>query len=702
MGDLQARSHNLEARREENLVYEVMPTPPKLTDYLMVLWRRKGMIVGTVLLGMLAALAYLWLAEPVYRATAILELHPNEPQILSEVEQVGAGPGREETFLNTQYALLQSRAVAERVVDRLSEKEQGRLLDDRSAAEASRPRLVRAIRQRVSVYAPKDSRLVEVSFDSTEAELAAAVANAVAASYVALQSERRLATTKKARDWLGSQLEKLKRDLQASETKLAAFKKKHGLLDSDSLAALRGQELSGLKETLLEARSERIHREVTHEQVQAARRSGDLLTLAPLLDSPSVQELQMERNRLETRLEQLRTHYGPNAPKVISTRAELTEVRQRLDSEIRAEIAAIEKTYQQAATRESRLEQRRREVSNDAREQSDLEFELAALERDVETNRQLYEALRERIKETDLSSTLETTVADVVDQAAAPQAPYAPQPRRAFGAAGLLSLALGLVLAFLREGANRTFQTTRQLEQELRLPALGAIPDLHGRARLPNLLRAPARPQEIMTEALGEIRTRLEVGGIDGQRPQVIMVTSALQGEGKSTLATHLAAVYGDLGRTLLVDADLRRPGLGPLSGPLGLTDLASGDSELKACIRRDPRYRNLFVLGRGTGQVKPLEFLASEALARTFEMLRRQFQTIIVDTAPVLPVSDALILGQHSDGAILAVRAGKTGTEAIDDSIHRLRSSGIGILGVTLAQVDVRHMGTYKGYAYG
>lgn len=702
MGDLQPRSLNLEARRRENLVYEVMPTPPKLTDYLMVLWRRKAMIVGTVLLGMLAALAYLWLAEPVYRATAILELHPNEPQILSEVEQVGAGPGREETFLNTQYALLQSRAVAEHVVDRLSEKEQSRLLDDRSAAEASRPRLVRAIRQGISVYAPKDSRLVEVSFDSTEAELAAAVANAVVASYVALQSERRLATTKKAGDWLGGQLEKLKRDLQASEAKLATFKKKHGLLDSDSLAALRGQELSGLKETLLEARSERIRREVTHEQVQAARRSGDLLSLAPLLDSSSVQELQMERNRLESRLEQLRTHYGPNAPKVISTRAELTQVRQRLHSEIEAEIAAIEKTYQQATTRESRLEQRRQEVSNDAREQSDLEFELAALEREAETNRQLYEAFRERIKETDLSSTLETTVADVVDQAAAPQAPYAPQPRRAFGAAGLLSLALGFVLAFLREGANRTFQTTRQLEQELRLPALGAIPDLHGRARLPNLLRAPARPQEIMTEALGEIRTRLEVGGgIDGQRPQVIMVTSALQGEGKSTLATHLAAVYGDLGPTLLVDADLRRPGLGPLSGPLGLTDLVGG-TELKACIRRDPRYRNLFVLGRGAGQVKPLEFLASEALARTFEMLRRQFQTIIVDTAPVLPVSDALILGQHSDGAILAVRAGKTCAEAIDDSIHRLRSSGIGILGVTLAQVDVRHMGTYRGYAYG
>lgn len=696
---------------------------PRLLDYLRVLRRHWLLIAATVALAMGGALAYLWLAPPLYQGTVRLHVQANPPTYVPALEDIESARNVD-TFFNTQMDILRSRTVAATVVERLTPTERSELLDpprfgapltglrerllgdgpraaDPEAPEPDSPRaeriLVNRVRAGIEIFRHRDSEVLDIRFEAGDAELAARIANLVGDAYVTTQERQRLAVSDRVGEWLNAQLERLQDKLSESERALQAFKEEQGLLASEEMAALGGQRLSAVNQDLLAARTRRMEAQVLHEQVQAA---DGVEALAAILDDPVVRSLGLDQAQLEAELERLRSHYGPRAQPVQSLRAQLGSTTNRLRAEIDRAVAAVRKRYEEAVQTERSLEQAAEEMNAGLRALGDEALELARREREVQTNRELHQAFRNRIKEIGLAGTMGATGIRILDPALRPEAPYRPDSVRVLGLAGLLGSALAVGLAFLSENLRRTFHTPAAVEQQLALPGLGVVPRFQRQAGGSGrrILRDADSP---FVEALGGLRTRLEAIGGDGASG-IVLVTSALPGEGKTTLSANLASSYSQLGPTLLIDADLRRPSLSSAWQGPGFTDLIRGRATLEQCVGEDGVVPNLFLMGKGREAVHPLELFGGAELAAAFGRLRRHFPHIIVDSAPVLSVSDAEMLGRCVDGVVLAVKAGRTPMDTVAEAAQRLRRARVPVLGVALTQADLREVARYGGYAYG
>ncbi|WP_435103116.1 GumC family protein [Arhodomonas sp. AD133] len=709
------------------------PAAPGLMEYVRVLLRSRRLIVAVVASAVLAAGGYTMLQPRMYLGSLTMQVQPDPPAYVPSLQQNQA-PAGGETFFTTQLDIIRSRAVAERVVDRLTEAERRDLMPppgvadqvrgvvdtalgwaggmlglgggDAAGTDAGEPArevpdrrsLVRLIQNNLQVRRRKDSELVELLYQAPTADVAARVANLVASAYQGVQERQRVEVSERVHDWLVAQLDKLRQNLAASEQAVQAYKSRHDLLDSRNLEEVTGKQLSSVTQDLLDARSERMRVEVLYNQVQEAENPD---ALAAVLEDPVIQQLKLQQARLRGELERLRSHYGENASKVASVRAELESVSARLDAELERSVASISQRYEQARQREERLVAAEKDLNEGLRDRSDVELGLAKLEREAETNRELYEAFRSRIKEINLTGAMGNPGIRILDRALPPGAPFKPNPVRILAIAGLLSGAAAVALAFLMNNLRQRFYTPQGVEEHLPARGLGMVPkvELRRPAMLPRY--AVLEPASGFTEAVGAIRTRLQVGDRAGA-PQMIMVTSALQAEGKSTLSSNLACSYAQIGRTLLIDGDLRRASLSSHWQRPGLTDFVLRRARPRDCIARDGLLPNLYLMGKGHASPHPLEFFATDDLTRAFAALRRHFDWIVIDTAPVLTVSDVEMMGHLSDGAILAVQAGKTPTDAVSEAYRRLLAAQVRMLGVTLTQVDLKEVTRYGGYAYG
>lgn len=704
-----------------------------LLEYLRVLMRHRLLIGGVVIVALLAALLYGLLQTPTYQGEMTVHMQANTPAYIPSLQNLQAPPDVD-MFYTTQMDIIQSRAVAERVWNRLTPAERRQLLNppavtnylsslidnlwnqiygwlelaglapESQAAPAADPEqahraLVRLIQNNLSVLRNKDSELVQIQYYAPTPKLAAQVANLIGESYRATQMDQQLTVSKEVQDWLAGQLNKLGANLSRSELALQQYKEQQQLLDSKNLDQVRSTQLSGITKNLLDARTDRMRAEVLYQQVQDAK---NVEALSAILSNPVIQPLKMQQNNLRAQLDNLNTHYGENAPKVQATRAELESISARLRQEIGHAVTSIRENYEAAKQREQQLEKARDALNKGMRDQSAEALQLATLEREAETNRELFEAFRDRIKEINVASTMSATGIQILDRSLPPGAPFSPNFTHLLGIAGILSLFVGIGLAFLLENLRRTFHTPQAVGHRLQIRDLGVVPKV--RLRRPATLSrlAVLEPESEFTEALGGIRTRLQVGDPDGIGPQLVIVTSSVQGEGKSTLSNNLASSYSQLGPTLLVDADLRHPSISSGWKRAGLIEFVLGKAPLSACIHQDNLSPNLFVTGKGDMPINPLEFFATADLERAFAELRRYFSKIIVDTAPVLSVSDVEMMGMHTDGAILAVKAGKTPTEAVVEACRRLQGAHVPVLGIILTQADPKEVARYGGYAYG
>lgn len=701
-----------------------------LLEYLRVLIRHRLLIIGVVTTALLAALSYGLLQIPMYQGIMTLHMQANPPVYVPALRDLQT-PADTEMFYVTQMDIIRSRAVAERVAQRLTPEQREQLrhppavtnylaslvgalwgqmrdwlnLDepDQTALAADPQRALRAlvkqIQNNLNVIRRKDSELVEIQYYAPTPELAARIANLLGESYRATQIDQRLAVSKEVHAWLSGQLNKLGTNLSGAERALQQYKEQQQLLDSKNLEEIKSTQLSGLTQDLLEARSERMRAEVLYQQVEDA---DSVAALSAVLNNPVIQPLKMQQGTLRAKLENLRTHYGENAPKVRAIRAEHESTSARLHQEINRAVKSIHEQYEETKQRERQLEKAEQELGEGVRNRSAEALQLATLEREVETNRELFEAFRDRIKEISLTGTMGATGIQILDRSLPPNVPFSPNFLRLLGIAGVLSLFFGIGLAFLLENLRRTFHTSQAVGQRLQLRDLGVMPRV--RLQRPATLSrlAVLEPESAFTEALGSIRARLQVSDPDGTGPQLVIVTSAIQGEGKSTLSNNLASSYSQLGPTLLVDADLRHPSLSSGWKRAGLTEFVLGKAPLQACIYRDNISPNLFVIGKGDTLVNPLEFFATADLEGAFAELRKHFTKIIVDTAPVLSVSDVETLGMYTDGAVLAVKAGKTSTEAVAEAYRRLQEAHVRVLGIILTQANMGEMARYGGYMYG
>jgi len=454
---------------------------------------------------------------------------------------------------------------------------------------------------------------------------------------------------------------------------------------------------------LVRAQTRRSETQVRFQQVQKlSGADADLEALAGLVNQELMMDTYRDRKVQQRRLGELTERYGEKHPKMIAARAKLKETGRRLQSELRKAINSVRKEYEIASAQEQHFERVIDEQQVAMRAFSGKAFKLDKLEKEVEANRRIYDSFLERFKQADVTKNYDGTNVRVIDAALVPGTPFKPNKQRIIWVSTLAGLLVGLLVAALRLQMDRTFKVKEDVEGILKLPVLGMVPKLRRspwqRPQVEFVVRD--EPRSSFTEAIGDIRTALLFSRVD-EHFRTILVTSAVPGEGKTTLASNLALSFGHRGRTLLMDGDLRNGRLHEMLGDerrQGLTDLISGQCTAADVIVAFPGAEQVFVLPAGTAAPSPLELLSSQRFITEFERLQSQFDYIVIDGSPLLAVSDGVVLADQCDITVLAVQSERTTHALAREALKRLQAALIRPAGVVLQQVDFKRLHYYHG----
>lgn len=702
-----------------------------LRGYLRVLLAFKWLILAcTVLVG---AGVILWtLRQPrVYEAVATIEYDPAPARPLGRDVQDVADPiggfwmARE--FFATQNRIIASRAVATRVAQRLGLHEDPTYLN--RPAEDFEPvdpeSLADGLLTKLTVEQVKDTRLVRLVVRDGSPERAKAIADAFADIYIEKTMEDRMASTVSALEWLGSQLDQLRRDLDASELALHAFKEEHNVLsvsmeDRQNLVAGEIQALSG---ALTEARQRRIEMSARVARLRSALQDDDPVTQSGVVfDERSALQGLRENIRAKTaERERLSTRYGPAHPQMRALNEEIQALRTQLVQEIDTIVRSAEADLREVRSVEGGVAAALEDAHEAGLALNLREIEYNRLSREQENKEKLYQLVLQRTTEADLTRMLRTTHVRLVDRAQVPTYPVAPN-RTANAVGGVAGgLLFGILLAFGLRFLDRRIRSVDVVE-ELGVTVLGVLPDIvePGVAKTaPNQSRRrkkPTRPvpelvvhdapMSTAAECCRTIRTNLAfmaVGERDASR--VFVVTSSQPREGKTTVASNLAASIAQSGkRVLAIDTDLRKPRLHQalgLSREHGVTSFIVGDDSFDSVVQ-STRVPNLDAITSGPVPPNPAELLHSPAFARLIETARGRYDVVIFDSPPLGPVTDAAVIGPQVDGVIVVAKVGETTRDALESTLRQFRDVGARVLGAVLNGLDLRADGYYgKGYYY-
>jgi len=641
-----------------------------------------------------------------------------------------------QTYLETQMLLFRSQALAESVADRLDLWTHPQFDPRQEAPQRARFRLslqgllpdwfgskkepepitpaqarrvvIAALVGNVQAVVLPDSEMVRVSFNSPDPELAARITAAYAEAYIEFGLETRLETVKKAATWLTGRLEGLRSQVDSSERKLQSYREQQGLVDVKGGLDLTDRELGDLAERLVEARAKRDGLGSEYDQVRRLRdlASTELASNPVVIRNPIIQTLKTEEVKAERAATELAERYGAQHPKMAAARSDLNTIRAKLRVEIDNTVAGVKKEYDIAKGRAEQLQQELDAMKAHAQDVSRKTFTLRSLDREVETNRQLYDMFMTRFKETDLGADVESTNARVIDAALVPQTPIAPRKVRILVIAVVLALFLGVGLALLEDYLDNTLKDSEDVEHHTQLPTLGTVPVLSRRG----LRRGrPERvfldsPKSDFAEAIRTVRTAVALSGLDDPH-RVLLVTSTVPGEGKTTIAINLAVALGQLERVLLVDADLRRSSVAarlglPADAP-GLSNLVAGTADISACIHT-LEGTNLHLLPAGLAPPNPLEILSSQRFEKTLAELGQRYDRIVLDSAPAQAVSDALVLSRLCNAVVFVVRADATPRQLVQLAVKRLLRVDAHLIGVVLNHFDNAKSSRYGSYRYG
>jgi capsular exopolysaccharide synthesis family protein len=400
--------------------------------------------------------------------------------------------------------------------------------------------------------------------------------------------------------------------------------------------------------------------------------------------------------------------YGPEHPKMIQAKAELDAARENTKRQMQFVAQGLAREYEAARANEAAIQSALAQSKTDIQGYNRKEFQLGILERDVQQNRNLYEMFVARLKETAVGNEVQSTIARVVDPAIVPAEPYSPKKGQVIGIAAIAALMLGAMLALLLDRLNNTLNSTSDVENRLGVPALGVLQKIKGFAKKKGFISELAffnDTQSTFAEAVRTVRTSVLMSALDTQR-KIVVVTSSVPEEGKTTLSFNLACALGQVKKVLLIDADLRRPKIGKLVGretkQPGLADLVAGQAQVSQCVFFDERA-GVHILPAGTVPPNPLELLSSRRFEDVVMKLREAFDIVVIDSAPLQLVSDAQVLSQFASSVIYVVKADGTPYQVAQNGLKKLRRVNAPILGVVLNQLDIekaeKYYGEYSGY---
>lgn len=691
------------------------------------LLRFKWSIISFTLAAVLLTVMVVFSLTPQYQATAVLLIEQEEAKVVSIEEMYGID-GSGDSYLNTQHEVLKSRALLEKVARKLNLvskpefnaelREQNWLSvlkDWRSLIGLELPaeapdeslifaRTVDVFAKNVRIEPVRKTQIVRIHVMSEDPKLAAAAANAMGEAYIDSWLEAKLSLTTNATSWMQERLEGLAEKLRIAENQLHQFRVQEDLVDMEGVLTLSNNELKAMTESLVKVRQKLALTENIYRQIQnsKARNVDEYESLPAVLAHPLVQSLKETQAQTEQKVRELGRRYGPKHPKMISANTELDSINGNIRIQIQKIVSGVEKEFEVAKANEQSLLKAMGIAKKNVQDINSKQFRLRALEREVRTNKDLYDAFFKRIQETSATSDLQSANARIVDHAYAPELPVKPKKSMIVGIAGLVSFLLACGMAYLLESLNSTLRTARDIEESLNLPVMGLLPVVPGKSISGRVSRLFLdKEQRAFIEAVRTIRTSLSLSTINNDK-KIIAVTSTVPGEGKSSVSANIALAMGQLSNTLLIDGDLRRPTVGKnfniKGGTAGLANLLTGNAQVSECIQsRD----GIKIMPAGMIPPDPTQLFYEGRFKKLLEGLSEKFDTIIIDCPPMTGISDTLMISQICDSLMYVVEAGRTNKTAISHATGRLLQNGVPLTGVVLNKVDTRRSGDEGYYGY-
>ena len=682
-------------------------------QYLTIVHKRRAIILTCLAVSLLVAVLYNYTSRPLYQATVQILIDRAAPRVLPGKEMVD--PGIQD--YQTEYELLRGRRLAEKVVAKLELQKTAELMTGPLMSPWERfsrrflgkqpPVAVdsggmplspaaAALRSRITIEPLPGGRLVNVRVTAYAPATAAQIANAVAETYIQQSLDFRFTASSQATDWLDDRLADQKKKVEDAEKAVLSYRERHGLTDAGETPS----DFSALEAAVTQARMERIAREsvVTQARALPPSQTAGLPGMAAI---PAVQDARVRVTQLESEQARLAETLGERHPDMVRARHDLEAARERLETELRNAVRTLESDAQAARAKEASLEQDLDKARREGLEAGRKTIEYEALSREVETNKQLFQTLMSRAKETGLESELRATNVKVVERAEVPRGPFSPNRTRNYQIAFVIGLALGIGLAFLFEHADSSIKTPDELK-EAGLPFLGIVPAVEsGGVPRPLALKSP---EGAVAEAYKVLRTNL-LFSCPGPRGRALIVSSANPGEGKTTTAANLASSLALNGaKVLVVDADLRRPTLHQhfnLSRMPGLSDLIVGRKQPSEVVQTT-RYKGLYVLPCGYATPNPAELLGSATMKDLVVALKKLWDWVLIDTPPMLAMADTPTLCPLADGVVLVVAAESTSRASLQRSIDQIAAVGGKVTGAVLNRVDLKRNSYYYSHYYG
>ncbi len=732
-----------------------------LEPYWRAIRKRARVIVAIVATSVSLTSLYAFTAVPIYTAETILMIRPHSPEIFQPKDLVlNESSQPEPDFFATQCALLGSRVLALNVVRQLKLADNpafnskttsvlpgvheiksflfaaiigswhllfGTAHANRAPAgsgdssekpSAEQLGLAQHYLGALEIEPVHDTSLIRLTYSSPSPQLAAEIANAHAQAFIHQGIKLKSQSNVEAEHFLQNKLVELRTGLEQSERKLNDYRRAKGIIPG--LISLDGKEtvvvdrLSDLSKDLTAAQVARIGLEA---QVDTIRR-GHFETLPSVMDNQTIQSLQQQLDALTSQGAGLSQEFTARYPRVAQMNAKIAQTRARLHQQIEHEVRTIEGAYAAATHKEQKLQTEMDEQRSVALKLNDAAVRYAILQRDVDTNRQLYNSVLQRMKDVGLAAEAQTSNASVVDTAIAPLVPSSPHKLQDLLLSLVLSLMGGAGLALALEFFDNSLKAADDVETTLHLPNLSSIPDFSTPEPAGYLPRHSAPPaiesaasagkeiydarsfDSLVGESYRHLRTALMLSRAESP-PQVSLVTSALRGEGKTVTAINTAIMLAQFeGRVLLIDADLRRARCHRLLGMergAGLTEVLTGSQSVFDAIRATCVDR-LHLLSAGLMAPNPTELLASEKMRALLGELRGHYQYIVIDSPPVIPVTDAVVLSTMVDGVMVVIGAGRTPKKQVKLACGKLRHARAKIFGTVLNKVHL-HPFEYNSY---
>jgi polysaccharide biosynthesis transport protein len=718
------RIENLSARSPYPILdveAESLDTYSYLRAYWQVLLKRRWTILTAAFVLTILVTIYSFKVKPTFQATGRVEVDAETPQFQSVDHDDRLMP-TDNAFLQTQVDVLSSDNLAWRTIQQLKlDADPGfnpappplasRRAETPSAVQA---RLIRKFKDNLHVELVRDSRMVQVSFDSPDPDLASRVVNALVGNYIEYNFMTKYEATRQASGWMEQQLDELKAKVEKSQQALVDYERQNAIVNISDKENVVEQRLAALSQDLTAAENDLAQKESLVDLVKANPARVALLAQDELLQRLEEKEADAKADYMDSL-----ARYGPEFPKVARLRDQVNEVHSMITQERSLAVDRIRRDYEAALGRKRILSgevaQEKIEVGN----LNQLLIQHNILKHEFETNQQLYDSLLKRLKDATVSAGLRATNIHIVDNALVPATPVRPKKLLNIAIGLIVGLILGITLAFVQESMDNSVKNAEDVERLVPLPTLAVIPSadsvLPRSSWLPGrngkgvpkngsvALAVFKRPASALAESCRSLCTSI-LHSTAPRPPQVLLLTSTQPGEGKTSISLNLALSLAQRGnRVLLIDGDFRKPGVGPvlgLNGKEGLSGLLTGKVGLDQALERVLSIPNLWVMAAGQRPSNPAELLSSPTMENFLHDLRGRFEHLVIDSPPLLMVTDATVLSRLVDGVVLVVESGVTTRNSFVRAYKILQNSGARILGTVVNKMDFRNDG-YYGYAY-